>query len=537
MDEAKLSDKSILVGFLKSVKEFPENPALCVKSNWLSYKDFDLRARKLATAIEQVRPNRPRIGIFSSRSETGYIGTIAALFLAASFIPLNKNFPAERTSTMIDLAELDAIIVDNESLVACRKALESSKRQITLFLPATAKNQLAPKTFPNGTSYFMEDIDSVEPWAAEKFIHFNEVAYILFTSGSTGTPKGVPVLHSSVQHFISVNQSRYKITPNDRLTQTFDQTFDLSIFDMFMAWSHGACLCVPQALELLSPFKFIREKGVTVWFSVPSVASILIQTQQLKAHTLNSLRLSLFCGEALAEEVAVKWQEAAPHSILENLYGPTELTISCAVYRWQSPFSPTHCTNGIVPIGKIYPGLDYKIVDSEFNEVSQGEAGQLIVAGPQTFPGYLNRPDLTEGAFVQLKNKNGEMQPYYLTGDFVKLSAVAGLTFMGRKDRQIKVQGYRIEVAEVECALRKCEGVTEAAVVGIAEKNSVAKGLRAFISGYKPDAQKIEEALARNLPVYMRPTEILVLNEMPRNVNGKTDYHQLSAMSQQHVGA
>ena len=139
---------------------------------------------------------------------------------------------------------------------------------------------------------------------------------------------------------------RYGINAGDRFSQMFDTTFDLSVFDMFVAWSQGACVCCPSRKTLLNPDVFVREKDLTVWFSVPSLGMLMDRFGALKAGRYPSLRWSLFCGEQLPVDLATHWAAAAPESILENLYGPTELTVACSVYRWDQAALPRRITHG-----------------------------------------------------------------------------------------------------------------------------------------------------------------------------------------------
>jgi non-ribosomal peptide synthetase component F len=183
----------------------------------------------------------------------------------------------------------------------------------------------------------------------------DSIAYLLFTSGSTGVPKGVKVSHANVVHFVRSAVSRYGITETDRFSQNFDLTFDVSAFDMFVAWERGACVCCPSQKTLLNPASFIRSAGLTIWFSVPSLASMMTRLGALKPEVFPSLRWSLFCGEPLPQEIAMGWAAAAPNSTVENLYGPTEATIACSAYRWDPERSPLACDRGIVPIGHPLP--------------------------------------------------------------------------------------------------------------------------------------------------------------------------------------
>src|SRR5439155_5413193 len=202
----------------------------------------------------------------------------------------------------------------------------------------------------------------------------------------------------------------------DRCSQTFDVTFDLSVHDMFVTWEAGACLCCPTRKELIKPGEFISGSRLTTWFSVPSTGVFMKKLGMLKPDMYPGLRLSLFCGEALPTEVARAWSEAAPNSIIENIYGPTELTIACTAYRWNRDSSPAECELGIVPIGEPFDGTEAIVVDENLQEVSVGMPGELLMTGPQVTLGYWQDPERTSKAFVI---PPGRRQIYYRTGDRV----------------------------------------------------------------------------------------------------------------------
>ena len=166
-----------------------------------------------------------------------------------------------------------------------------------------------------------KDLEDYAAWR-EPTLDGNAIAYLLFTSGSTGAPKGVMVAHRNVISFVDYIADRLEVTERDIVSQMFDLTFDLSAFDMFVAWERGACVCCPSQKTLINPGQFIRGNGLTIWFSVPLTVSLMKQLGLLKPGAFPSLRLSLFCGEPLPASCADAWLRAAPNSILENLYGP-----------------------------------------------------------------------------------------------------------------------------------------------------------------------------------------------------------------------
>jgi amino acid adenylation domain-containing protein len=344
---------------------------------------------------------------------------------------------------------------------------------------------------------------------------------LLFTSGSTGKPKGVMVAQRNVHAFLDFMLDRYEIRAEDRLSQLFDMTFDLSAFDMFMSWERGACLCCPSKKETIQPGNFIRNEELSVWFSVPSTAMFMKQWNALKPGQYPSLRLSLFCGEPLPVASARAWQEAAPNSIVENLYGPTELTIACTLYRWNSTDSPAEAELGIVPIGYPYEGMNVLVADENLREVPDGEAGELLMNGPQMSLGYWKNPEKTAAAFVI---PPGKTETYYRTGDRVRRRSPDGpLVHLGRVDFQVKILGHRVELGEIEAIIREHTGLEGVVAVGWPACPTGFAGVEVFVEGPQADLARLKQAVVDKLPDYMVPKRFHFFPELPKNVNGKFD--------------
>jgi acyl-coenzyme A synthetase/AMP-(fatty) acid ligase len=258
---------------------------------------------------------------------------------------------------------------------------------------------------------------------------------------------------------------------------------------------------------------------------VPSTAVVLRKLRKLAPGAFPGLRLSLFCGEALPAELAAAWAAAAPGSIVENLYGPTELTIACTLYRWDPERSPRECEQGLVPIGAPYPGMQARVVDESLHEVPPGEAGELLMTGPQLSLGYWQDPERTAAAFVV---PPGHDAVFYRTGDRVRRPRGDGpLAYLGRVDHQIKIQGYRVELGEIESTLREIAGVDVAIAVGWPENAGGADGVVAFLGADALDVAAVLRAARARLPNYMVPREIRLVREFPLNANGKVDRRAL----------
>ncbi|MHA2900608.1 amino acid adenylation domain-containing protein [Enterobacter sp. H2G27] len=511
----------LLQGFLDSLESNPDTIALEVSGCLYSYKELSEMARDWAGLIlskrKGVKPEN--VGVFSGRSLVSYVGVLTALYLGATYVPINIRFPKDRSLEMINRANLDAIILDEKASFLFSDIWSGIETKPIVFLPES--------TTTDQSSYPAEGACSINRTQRLKnaiAVSPNDNAYLLFTSGSTGVPKGVPIQHRNVTSFLSFNLARYGLNKKDRVSQTFDLTFDLSVFDLFMAWSSSATLCVAQPHELLSPVQYVNKNHITVWFSVPSVVILAQRLGVIEPGSMPTLRWSLFCGEALPKSVAELWQAAAPYATLENLYGPTELTIACAVYRWVPGHSEQDCHMDIVPLGEIYPHLSVAILDEHARHVEKGHEGELCVAGPQRFAGYLAAPELTRQRMICLEDG----QQYYRTGDRVRLNSDSSLTYIGRLDHQIKINGYRIELGEVESALRRL-GFEENAAIAFPDFIQPTE-IRAFVT-VDFDEASIIHSMTKLLPHYLVPKKIYRIDSMPLNFNGKVDRNTLITIS------
>jgi len=278
---------------------------------------------------------------------------------------------------------------------------------------------------------------------------------------------------------------------------------------------------------MIKPGAFINAARLTAWFSVPSTAIFMRRLGELRPGLYPRLRLSLFCGEALPVEVVRDWSLAAPNSVIENIYGPTELTIGCTVYRWDNQSSAAECEQGIVPIGEPFDDMEAIIVDEDLREVAIGCEGELLITGPQLSQGYWRDEERTRRAFVSVANRNGI---YYRTGDRVRRSLPGKpLTYLGRLDHQVKVLGHRVELGEVEAVARSLSGVD--GVVALAwPKGNSADRIELFLEADEFDTAPLLNALKTKLPHYMVPRTIHVLPRLPLNTNGKYDRRGLETL-------
>jgi amino acid adenylation domain-containing protein len=459
-------------------------------------------------------PTQSRIGLVATRDLSTYVAYLAILRCAHVVVPLGPDNPVRHHETVARLAGLRAVVADPTAHATLTRAVGA------LGVPVLDAGRL--------------DRPGADGDADAAVAGPEDTAYILFTSGSTGRPKGVPISNGNVSSYLDHVVPRCGLGPGARLSHTFALTFDPSVFDLFGSWSTGATLVIPRNRELLLPASYVRARRITHWYSVPSLVSYARRIGNLTAGSMDCLRWSMFIGEPLHEETAALWSAAASGSIVENVYGPTELTVSCSDYRLTDAPDRRATRNGTVPIGAVYPGLEWMLIDG--GRVVDGE-GELCVRGPQRFVGYLDPAD-NAGRFVRTDGRDvtvlGEGDPvrptdWYRTGDRVH-SHGRDLVHLGRIDRQVKVSGYRIELSEVEGTIRRHPAVTDAAVLARPDPRG-ALSLHAVLCGASDRDTEVRTFLLDHLPAYMVPSRFVWLPEFPLNASGKVDYLALVRMT------
>jgi non-ribosomal peptide synthetase component F len=319
--------------------------------------------------------------------------------------------------------------------------------------------------------------------------------------------------------YLDVATKRFGVRPGDRVSHFFELTFDLSVHDIFVTLLGGGTLVVIPAGQRMLPARFLREKEITHWFSVPSAADSLHRVGALRPGVFQQLRQTLFCGEPLRWPVAEAWQAAAPNSPIINLYGPTEATIAISYYVVPPRRSRSNDIYGIVPIGQVFEGQRGEIFTSNEAGEQPSNRGELWLNGSQVISGYL---DAGDGRNAFASDPHGVS--WYRTGDAVERDADGLLHFVGRIDHQLKISGYRVEPAEIEDAIHRSFPGCRSVVVLCDQGRR--RGLVAAIvsrEGDAPTASAVREACASSLPSYMVPAHVVELDSWPVNTNGKID--------------
>jgi D-alanine--poly(phosphoribitol) ligase subunit 1 len=486
-------------------------------SDSTSYDELDRVSNQIGRLLlDRGVRKRDTVCINLEKSQAAYAAILACLKIGAAYFVVDIANPKARTRMMLD---------------RCRPAVafvSTASHQAAFACPTIRLDPAHRAALPEGVSDGPIDRD----WP----IDGSDPAYIMFTSGSTGTPKGVTISHSNLVNFIAWSQDEFQTRPDDVFTNLNPLFFDNSVFDIYSSLFAGAALAPFSAAILRDPNAIvsrIEELACTVYFSVPSLLVYLQTMKLISRSTFQSLKKIIFGGEGYPKPMLARLFETVGDRIaLYNVYGPTECTCICSVYRiGAADFSQP---GGFAPLGRLIRNFSYVIVDQTGRPARPGDVGELCLGGPCVGLGYYGEAALTASSFIQNPAHDRFFDRVYRTGDLVRCDPDDGkLHFIGRADSQIKHQGYRIELGEVEHALTAIEGVEEAAALYLSNGTT---GRIVGVVAARPDLTPagIKEALALALPRFMVPDRVVIVGRLPKNANGKIDR---KAMAESLAGA
>ena len=516
----RMMNWNVVKRFANAASTYPDRPALVAGTTRLSYNSLQQLAQGVSA---QLRPalRQGRVGVLGTRSIEVCAAFLGTAWAGGTYVPLGLNHPDARLISLFELLELDALIVDRAGFMRLSPEIRRAAPPLIL-VPEDEPGTFAP--LEEGSPAAEQDTSGSPAVVGPAVVGPDHLAYIIFTSGTTGMPKGVMVNSRSIGLYLDAIHPWYELGPEDRAAETCEANFDLSIHNMLTAWSGGAALHIMRPLDMVSAARFIRANEITTWLSVPSVVALMRQAGGLAAGSLPSLRLTWFCGEPLSVQAVRDWSAAAPNSVIENFYGPTEITVAVLRQRWDGE-GPVTRERGIVAIGQPIDGVSATIVDTAGNPVPDGIPGEIVLAAEQCSQGYFKLPELTAEKFRTFGGKPG-----YLTGDRGYKDPDGVFHHLGRLDNQIKFKGHRIELEEIDARLREA---AEAELVGTViwpMTGDVVGGLAAFYKSGTVEPEQGRARLRQLLPAYMVPDHLEAIADMPLSSNGKVDRKALVAM-------
>ncbi len=507
----------------------PQRAALASEGCPLSYQQLDQLSNKVARALLRlgVAPG-DRVGILAPKSAAAVIGIYGVLKAGACYVPLDPKAPAQRLSYVVrDSAA--AVIVADDLRAPQAAALAGSAPQ-----PRGVVVTSLPGNRAGGDAIVSTEGAAIVPWTAvaaespepltEERVIETDLAYILYTSGSTGTPKGVMISHRNSLSFVEWAAAAAGLSAEDRVCSPAPLHFDLSVFDIFATCRAGACMCVlpdGTATFPVSIAQWLERERISVWYSVPSVLTLLACYGGLPQRDLSRLRAVIFAGEVFPPKYLARLMAELPHPRYLNWYGPTETNV-CTAFE-----VPTHWAEpDPVPIGKACGNSEVFAITSHGSRLSRpGEVGELYVRGSALMRGYWGQPAKTREALVPNPFRAEYDELVYRTGDLVMLDPAGNYVYLGRRDSMVKIRGYRVELGEVEAALYRHPAIQEAAVLPVPDE-LLGSRLRAVVTGGgagKLSRESVLDHCRQWLPSYMVPDVVEVREALPRTSTGKVD--------------
>ncbi|MFK8164655.1 MAG: amino acid adenylation domain-containing protein [Lewinella sp.] len=501
-----------------SAEQFPDKIAFVCGKEQLTYGALANRVQQLAHVLREqgVKPG-DRVGIYLHRSIETAVALYGILRAGAVYVPLSPKAPPERNAYVIMDCGIEVLVTH-----------PSQHRNLQRLLGAGPQVQTivgGRKVEDSSVAIFSwEEVAeaSATDWAPPRQVE-TDLAYIIYTSGSTGKPKGIMHSHASGLAFARNAVARYELGPDDRFGNHAPIYFDISQLAYFGAPLVGATAIIATDAETIFPAslgQLMTRERMTVWYSVPLALSQLLNAGVTDGLDLSALRTILYAGEPLAPKYVRQLMKVCPRATIGNLYGPAETNV-CTCYDIPAP--PPN--DDPIPIGEVWQNTDRLILDENDEPVVRGQLGELLIHATTQMLGYWNLPQRSAKAWHHQELPGQPQRKFYRTGDLVKEDENGLLHFLGRRDHQVKVRGYRVELGAVESQLLTHPAVGEAVALALTTDDEALALVAAVV--LKKDQTTTEKELLTYLkellPWYAVPETLHLLTGFPRTATDKID--------------
>jgi amino acid adenylation domain-containing protein len=490
----------------------------------ITYRDLAALSDRVRDRLVALGVRRgDRVGVYVRKSIDAVAAQMGAMKAGAAYVPVDPSAPAWRCSYILNDCSVRAVIIESQY----GKGFAEETAKLGGSPPGMIVLEGSGGGVPLRAALDVLDESARAPVAPTVDSAPDDLAYILYTSGSTGKPKGVMLTHRNALAYVDWLSDTFAPRESDRFSSHAPFHFDLSILDLYLSFKHGGTLVLigsEAGREPMGLAKLIADRRLTIWYSAPSILSVLAEFGKLERFDFSSLRIVFFAGEVFPVKYLRLIKAQWPHPRYVNMYGPTETNV-CTWF--EIPAHVPEERKDPYPIGKVCDNLAGKVVDENGRDLPPDAEGELVISGPNVMQGYWNLPEQSARAF--LTDSAGAR--WYRTGDIVQLDEARDYVFVGRRDRMVKRRGHRVELGEIEAGLYRHDGIREAAVVARPEEGGVR--IRAFVAmknGHQGSIIDLKRFSAANLPASMIPDDFVFLETLPKTSTDKTDYQQLAVM-------
>jgi D-alanine--poly(phosphoribitol) ligase subunit 1 len=483
----------------ENFRKFPERNAFFIEDHYYTYAQFEAAVAGIQQMIgEEIPETEQYIGLLTYDNLQTYAAIYALWYSGKAYIPLNPANPADRNHGIVGQTKIRFMINPG----------------------STGKGRI----YGDSGCSILETGTLSQSQTGVKGLPVSEASdcYVLFTSGSTGTPKGVPISRKNLGSFVDAFiHAGYQLSEEDRFLQIYDLSFDASVHCFTVPLSLGACVyTVPgDKIKYLYAYRLMAEKELTFVKMPPSTLAYL--QPYFGSVRLPALRYCLLGGEAFSSVLAENWEVCIPNAQIQNVYGPTEATINSHIYNWDRGNGRLKSNNGIVSIGRCFGDNRAIVVDEQLHPLADNEKGELCLSGSQLTRGYWKDDEKTAAAFFMLESEGGSVR-YYRTGDLVYRDEAGDFMYIGRLDSQVQIQGYRVEMGEIEKHARDHLQGTNVAALARSGMQS-APEITLFTEKSPSAGKALMQYLEGQLPAYMLPRRIIDLDVFPKSAGGKID--------------
>lgn len=493
----------------------------------LTYRELHDASERVANLLIQQGVRRGhRVGLYLEKSLDSVVGIYGVLRAGAAYVPLDPRAPVPRLAFIARDCGIRVLLSGSEKAERWPELLQHGAPVESIVV--LNADEVEPGSVTGPQVLTARDVEAQEVGAPPVELIDQDLAYILYTSGSTGNPKGVMLSHLNALAFVLWVVETFDVRSDDRLSNHAPLHFDLSVLDLYAAAAAGAAVVLlPPELSVF-PVQirdFIRDRGITIWYSVPSILSMLTLRGGLERGDLPGLRTLLFAGEVFPTKYLRELMRVLPHVDFVNLYGPTETNV-CTWYD-VTPIDDDRTEP--IPIGRAIAGVEVFAMTEEGREALPGEVGELLVRGNTVMHGYWGDPERTRRSLVPDPRGTGLRDPAYKTGDLVKRDENGDYLLLGRRDHQIKSRGYRIELGEIESAIYSHPDVVECAVLAVPDELVTNRIEAVVVARNGLTEGDLVRLCGERVPHYMVPERFEFVESLPKTSTGKVDRQALFA--------